>query len=149
MSMPRQEAHALQQAERLLLDLGNGTEKRIPTVTRRRARDVMRHFPIDAAGRWLAAQNQRAVRRYAHDPAHHPVECLEAVLWDLAGEGPEHRDENLSHGLVALVALQQRAVKQIETALAAVESGDSTGLRQALAELAVLLDPARRPDPAP
>lgn len=140
MSLPREEARALSAAEKLLIDLGNGTEKRIPSATRQRARDAMRHFPINAAGRWLRAENRRAARRYTHDPAHHPLECLEAAMWDLAGEGPEHRDENLSHGLQALAALQSRGPALLETLTQGVRAQDSLATFGSIEMLRALLD---------
>ena len=141
MSLPREEARALQAAEKLLLDLGNGTEKRIPIATRQRARDAMRHFPINAAGRWLKAESRRAVPRYIHDPSHHPLECLEAALWDLAGEGPTHRDENLSHGLLALAALRRDTLGHLSAVSDAAASGDVARLVARLSDLRLLLDP--------
>lgn len=53
MSLPTQEARALAEAWQLLLDLSSGAEKRIPTATRQRARDVLRHYPLAAYMRWL------------------------------------------------------------------------------------------------
>lgn len=56
MSMPEQEARALADALRLLCDLSSGAEKRIPTATRQRARDVLRHYPLAADTRWLEGE---------------------------------------------------------------------------------------------
>ena len=53
MSTPREEARALDDAWRFLLDLCSGEEKRIPSATRDRARWVVRHYPLAAGERWL------------------------------------------------------------------------------------------------
>lgn len=53
MSLPEQEARALAAALQLLCDLSSGAEKRIPSSTRQRARDVLRHYPLAADMRWL------------------------------------------------------------------------------------------------
>ena len=52
MSTTDQEACALAAAWLLLLDISSGREKRIPTATRQRARDVLRHYPLAARERW-------------------------------------------------------------------------------------------------
>jgi hypothetical protein len=59
MSLPREEARALDDAFQFLLDLSSGAEKRIPTVTRERARRVARHFPLAAGERWLYPDGKR------------------------------------------------------------------------------------------
>lgn len=56
MSLPSEEARALDAAFQLLLDLSSGKEKRIPSATRRRARDVARHYPLAAGERWAAGE---------------------------------------------------------------------------------------------
>lgn len=53
MSLPDQEARALDAAFAFLMDLAGGKEKRIPQTTRQRAREVARHFPLAAGTRWL------------------------------------------------------------------------------------------------
>ena len=53
MSLPEQEARALDEAWQFLLDLSSGTEKRIPSATRQRARDIARHYPLVAGDRWM------------------------------------------------------------------------------------------------
>lgn len=53
MSLPWEEARALNDAFQFLLDLSSGAEKRIPKVTRERARRVVKHYPLAAGGRWL------------------------------------------------------------------------------------------------
>lgn len=63
MSLPDQEARALAAAWQLLLDLSSGREKRIPTTTRDRSRDILRHFPLDAAGRWQHAEGGQPATR--------------------------------------------------------------------------------------
>lgn len=55
MSLPTQEADALDAAFHFLLDLSSGKEKRIPAATRQRAREIARHFPLAASERWLDA----------------------------------------------------------------------------------------------
>lgn len=57
MSTPEQEAAALDQAIQLLLDLSSGREKRIPTATRKRARQIAKHYPLAAGLRWLEKEN--------------------------------------------------------------------------------------------
>lgn len=54
MSLPEQEARALQRARWLLSGIGSGLYK-ITTITQLRAdaRDVMKHYPLDAEGRWM------------------------------------------------------------------------------------------------
>lgn len=53
MSLPDEEARALDAAFQFLCDLSSGAEKRIPSATRQRARDALRHFPLAVADRWL------------------------------------------------------------------------------------------------
>lgn len=53
MSLPREEARALEEARQFLLDLSSGAEKRIPTVTRQRARRIVRHYPLAPSLGWL------------------------------------------------------------------------------------------------
>ena len=53
MSTPDQEARALAEAWRFLLDISSGREKRIPTTTRQRALDIARHYPLAAGVRWI------------------------------------------------------------------------------------------------
>ncbi len=55
MSLPSQEARALDAAFYFLLDLSSGKEKRTPSATRQRAREVAKHFPLAAGERWLDA----------------------------------------------------------------------------------------------
>lgn len=52
MSLPREEANALDAAFQFLLDLSSGREKRIPNATRKRARAVVKHYPLAAGQRW-------------------------------------------------------------------------------------------------
>ena len=52
MSTPDQEARSLDEAFQFLCDLSSGAEKRVPSATRRRARDVLNHFPLAAGIRW-------------------------------------------------------------------------------------------------
>jgi hypothetical protein len=52
MSLPREESRALDDAFQFLLDLSSGKEKRIPSETRRRARFIVRHYPLAAGIRW-------------------------------------------------------------------------------------------------
>lgn len=56
MSLPREEARSLDDAVEFLCDLSSGKEKRIPSATRQRARNVLRHFPLAAGQRWLDMQ---------------------------------------------------------------------------------------------
>lgn len=56
MSLPTQEARALDEAIAFLLDLSSGAERRIPTATRKRARDIAKHFPLAAGVRWLEVE---------------------------------------------------------------------------------------------
>lgn len=53
MSMPDEEARSLKMAFEFLLDLSSGEEKRIPSATRKRAREVVRHYPLAAGDKWL------------------------------------------------------------------------------------------------
>jgi hypothetical protein len=56
MSLPKEEARALAEAFQFLCDLSSGTEKRIPTTTRQRARQVLRHYPLAADLRWVEGE---------------------------------------------------------------------------------------------
>lgn len=56
MSLPTQEARSLDEAFAFLLDLSSGAEKRVPTATRKRARDIVKHFPLVAGERWLEVE---------------------------------------------------------------------------------------------
>lgn len=53
MSLPSEEARALRLARELLGNLSSGAEKRIPSATRQRARDALKHYPLAAEERWL------------------------------------------------------------------------------------------------
>lgn len=53
MSLPEQEARALDDVLQFVLDISSGAEKRIPTATRQRARRVARHYPLAAGAQWL------------------------------------------------------------------------------------------------
>ncbi len=53
MSLPHEEARSLDDALQFLLDVCSGREKRIPTVTRERARRIVRHYPLAPGCRWL------------------------------------------------------------------------------------------------
>lgn len=53
MSLPQEEARALDEALQFLLDLSSGKEKRIPSTTRERARRVLRHYPLAPSCGWL------------------------------------------------------------------------------------------------
>lgn len=61
MSLPDEEARALDEAWQFLLDLASGAEKRIPSATRERARVIAKHFPLDAGGRWADDTRPRRV----------------------------------------------------------------------------------------
>ena len=56
MSTVDEEARALDDAFQFLLDLSSGKEKRIPSATRQRARDVVKHYPLAAGERWAAGE---------------------------------------------------------------------------------------------
>jgi hypothetical protein len=45
MSLPEQQVRAMCQAAEFLLDLSSGREKRIPSATRKRAREIAKHYP--------------------------------------------------------------------------------------------------------
>lgn len=55
MSTRDEEARALEAAWQFLLDISSGKEKRIPSDTRKRARDVVKHYPLAAGMRWEEA----------------------------------------------------------------------------------------------
>ena len=60
MSLPEQEARALEAAEQFLRDLSSGAETLASRKeVRQKARDILRHYPLAPGMRWLAAGDQR------------------------------------------------------------------------------------------
>jgi hypothetical protein len=70
MSLPREEARALAETFRFLCDLSSGTEKRIPSETRKRARRALNHFPLAADIRWLDLPDTQHKSKHEARPPH-------------------------------------------------------------------------------
>lgn len=64
MSLPEQEARALESAKEFLYALGNGQYK-ITTITALRAdaRSFMKHFPLVVGPRWMEAHGETFTER--------------------------------------------------------------------------------------
>jgi hypothetical protein len=91
-SLPDEEARALEIARQLLLDLTSGREKRIPSATRKRASQALRHYPVSPELTWLELHGVKC-----SCPAHdldrgcpvHGIEQRRREMVDRLAEDPE------------------------------------------------------------
>lgn len=120
MSTPEQEARSLKAAFEFLMDLSSGTERSVPSATRKRARAVVRHFPLDASGTWLQCEEptQRSIDEWctsatapcgcdwdgSHCPHCGSVTATSGDAWELAHTMGCHRRDFALRRRVALDA---------------------------------------------